>query len=187
MKLRMSEQYFNLQGRINTVVSFVIILGITALLLWGTGYIIPQPIAVTQQQIIPIPKQLPQIIPDSLASYNHSRPKEEAYVQKESEPVLKPLPSPSPQSTTLTTLTYNNSYYLQLGAFEEEARAWRQRHWLSNRHNRPVYVAVSPLNEIGKYKVLMGPFKSKKAAENYRIRHHLEGWPKHLEGLELIR
>lgn len=178
MRYRMSEHYFNLQGRINTLVSFGLVLLLSAGGMWGTGRLLVRPSKVTQQEVVSVSLPKPKTAPPS---QNKQEEVSEAPILSPSTPVADPPKKPSSTSKGPKPGTY----YLQIGAYTEEARAWRQRHWFNQRYTTSVYVAISPIERSGKYKVLVGPFPTRKKALEYGQTHHLEGWPKRLEGLDL--
>lgn len=180
----MSEEYFNIQTRISAILALMIGLGIASLTYWGIGKAsnaIKGPIVSrsTVVEIEPMPSPSPTLAPLKLESTPadtllHEDPLPATY--EEPEPARIPSPTARPARS--------NPYYLQLYAFVSETRAWDQKAFWAARLSQSVFVGIRPADEVP-YKVLAGPFGSRRQAISFRERNKLAGFPRQLEQIQL--
>jgi hypothetical protein len=76
------------------------------------------------------------------------------------------------------------AFYLQVHAFIDETKAWRQHDALKASLRREIWVGLSSSDPVP-YKVLIGPFASREEAIRFRDARRMEGFPKTSENLQL--
>lgn len=163
---RISDESFNMQTRISTMVAYLLGLLLSLLFYRGIDLVANEivPGAVTRQEIItpvlPEPEPL-QLLP---APEPLLEPKE-----KEAKPPIED-PEPTPVSEYETTprdlplpARETGVFYLQLYAFINVDRALIQQAVFSERLSYPVTVKKVD-GTIGPYKVIVGPFASRREA-----------------------
>lgn len=185
VRYRMSEESFNIQTRISAFLAIAIGLGIATLAYWGlskAGQALKGPVVSrsTTVEIEPAPEApAPPPPPVKLEKAPaDTLPAPEALPQTYEEPRPARLPAraapPAPGA----------AYYLQLHAFVSEARAWKQQAYWAARLPRRIHVGVQPGGAVP-YKVLAGPFGSRKQAIDFREKNKLIGFPRPLEQIQL--
>lgn len=179
-KQRFSEQSVNLRGKYSTLLMFVIGFGLTALILYGIqslGIVWGKPLwNISEQTIISKPNP-PKI--SKPKSSTTSKP-DTFYV----EPVKQYEHSDLNVQSTKNADELEALYFLQLYAFKKEARAWRQKSIWEVKVHKKVKVGIV-IGQEAPYKVLIGPFKERKAVLNYKNRNQLKGFPREATDIRL--
>ncbi len=184
VRYRMSEEYFNIQTRISVILAVVIGLSIATLTYWGlskasqaiTGPVISRSSSV---EIEPAPSPLSFPAPfEEEEPQLDTLPYAETLPENYEEPEPSRIPDPSPPPS------FEDPYYLQLHAFVSDTRAWNQKaHW-AKRLPRKVHVGIHSGAAVP-YKVLAGPFGSRKQAISFREKNKLIGFPRQLGQIQL--
>lgn len=177
VRYRMSEQYFNIQTRISMIAAVAVGLGIASLAYWGigkAGAAIKGPVISrsTTVEIEPIPSPPPTPPPLKLEAAPADTQATESPIPEtyeEPEPVRISAPPAAPLPA--------NSYYLQLHAFLSEARAWERKAYWAGRLPQSIRVGVLPGDGVP-YKVLAGPFSTRRQAISFREKNKLAGFPR---------
>ena len=179
VKHRISDESFNMQTRISTLVAYLIGLAFTGLIYWGIDQLSAtiRPTQETQQQIVDLSPSIPE---PTLPTIPEPKPE----VLPEAETVSPP-PVSAPKVAVPTVITeyeeptprtgsMADAHYIQLYAFNSADRAVAQRFRYEQLLSRPVRV-VPLMGTIGPYKVVVGPFASQLAAREFKYRTGLEG------------
>ena len=195
LRYRISERSFFHQTRITTLVSVVIGTLIAGGIFWGLDYLTdqariktgpPDPVdPPTEEEFKFFPTPEPYDTPIDTIEVDISPPAPEIAPVEETAPpraaepkLVAPAPRPAPLVITQET------YFLQLDAFEKVENADIQQAYWERRLRRAVWVAdASP--EWAPYKVLVGPFWDRGEALAYRRQKKLGGYARPLGYLRL--
>lgn len=190
LKVRMSEKAFALQARISNIAGLTIWLLFAALLFWGSSYLQSFWGSPDNENMEILPSPPPQPVyektPEAAPEAKVSAPDVAATPAQQNEPRLEtPPPQPTPYSALIS-----EPYYLQLGAYQYPQHARRSQSHYATHVQRPgsqrVWVAHAAGTAIP-YKVLVGPFPSRRAAVQFRKNHGLRGFPRPLEEMMLYQ
>lgn len=175
-KHRFSENAFNIQTRISAVLSIILVIGIAAALDYG--------IFKARVALNLFPSKQPNVIKYSVSpDISDQVPEVEIETAPEDKEKVKEKPpeAPKPEPAEKTTPA-KPQFYAQVEAFVNEENAWNEKMAVQPKVDRAVLVAVIRNDPIP-YKVLIGPFDSRKAAASYLRQHRLQGFPRSASGL----
>lgn len=191
LKYRYSEKSFAHQTNISTLAAILIALAIASSIHLGLDRLIKgldkeptplEPVKPGRSTLFPVGEDL------SPSPQPEQKPAPEPQPQPVSTPTSGPEPEPviiRPKPKPAPLVITEESFFLQVSAFEEEVYAWDHKESLEKRHSGKVWVAFGSADYIP-YKVLVGPFPDRKSAMTYRRQKKLSGFARPLEELRLF-
>ncbi|MCR9054943.1 MAG: SPOR domain-containing protein [Phaeodactylibacter xiamenensis] len=191
LKVRLSQKAFAMQTRITMIVGVGIIAA--TLLAFNYAYVRVVPMtaeapgkAAQELAPLPAPAQTPptpkqpviEPAPEAPAAAPELREPEKAAVAvPKPQPYFNPQPPPVPIETPV---------YLQLSAFRNYESAWAMQHRVAPHYRRPVWVGHHTYDAVP-YKVLIGPFRSRRAAIEFKKAQRLKAFPRTLDEIRLYQ
>ncbi len=184
VRYRVSEQSFDHQTRLSTMLAYLVALGIAVavhLALGKASRALNMPWVKKEEQTMVRSTPLEQPAPTPPPVYEPAPPPAVPTEYAAPEP-------PAAQEAPARPTAYHGdeSFYLQLYAFQSEARAWQQQQYWQGRLSLPVQVGIAPGEGIP-YKVVVGPFSSRADARRYGRSQRLEGFPRPHHGIRLYQ
>lgn len=199
LRYRISEQSFNMQARSSAALAYLLALSVALFIFfglekawdkYGSSWI------TKEETVTSTASSLEPTLPSSYSAPIHS-PSEETPPSEEvpsPETAAVPPPEPMPKREAAPELqpsfprAYEETgrYFAQLYAFQEEARAWAQKQYWEGRLSRRVWVGVAA-GEPAPYKVLAGPFGSRREARQYLRSQRLDGFPREQRNIRLYK
>lgn len=181
MKDRMAEDFLNQLSRKSAFVGIGLALVLSGLLYWGMSSVWDKGVAplvsasgVELETPLPSASPAPVDLPAPIVKEEQTTAVERELPATVAPQVPRPAPAPARQ----------NSWYIQLGAFNMEANAYSVLQTQSPGAGLRVYLAES--GDAAKWKILLGPFPSAQAARAYRNQHGIPGFPRSAVGLRLL-
>ena len=191
MKYRISEKSFIHQARFTTLASIAIALLIGGGIYRGTDLLAnrlkKEPAPILEVKTKPKPIELSPLMASQVPEEPFKKP-EPAEPAPATDPQTQPSPAPvivAARPKPAPVVITEESFFLQVSAFEEEVYAWDQKERLEKRHSGKVWVAFASADYIP-YKVLVGPFPDRKSAMAYRRQKKLGGFARALKELRLF-
>ncbi len=138
------------------------------------------------------PSSLEPTLPSAYSAPAYAPP-EEAAPSPEELPAPAPAPPPAarrepepPPAARPEAYEESGRYFVQLYAFQEEARAWAQKQYWEGRLSQRAWVGVAAGEPIP-YKVLVGPFPRRQDARQYMRSQGLAGFPREQDDIRLYK
>lgn len=191
LKVRLSQKAFTMQTRITMMVGAGIMAA--TVLAFNYAYVKLAPMtaaapgkAAQELAPLPAPAQTPptpqqpvmEPAPEAPAAAPEPRePEQAAIAVPQPQPYYSPPPPPAPVETPV---------YLQLSAFRHYESAWVMQQRVAQRYRRPVWVGQHGYDHAP-YKVLIGPFRSRRAAVAFKKAQRLKAFPRTLDDIRLYQ
>lgn len=191
LKLRLSQKAFAMQTRITIIVGVCIISATVLTVNYAYIKLAPLTEETTRnaaQELVAVPSPSPppprpkqpviEPAPEPDAPAPEPREAEQAAVAvPQPQPYHSPPPPPAPIGTPI---------YLQLSAFRNYESAWALQQRVAPRYRRPVWVGHHTYDAVP-YKVLIGPFRSRRAAIEFKKAQRLKAFPRTLDEIRLYQ
>lgn len=189
VKQRVSPQSFHIQTRLSTIAGIALTIALTALLNWGfiRAYQLIKRPASGRTAPVETFSTAPAPLPPALTA-----PKDTATSPPRPRVPAAEAPLPAddrsdkgrrrPRPRSYDRRDYQIPHYLQLGAFYEADYALDLRARHARRLDLPIQIIRVP-GDPAPYKVLAGPFRSRREAKQYGARQRLRGFPRPVNSL----
>lgn len=171
VRRRITHDSFRLQTRYAIIMSFGLGTALTLLLNLGYCQVFPYAapaLVANETRVLPTPVPSPTpltVVPPVLAPAPVVRTVQDTVVALEERPRVTRLAN----------------HYLQVNAFSDHPTAERNQQRLQGQHQISVRVVYLPATAQPPYKVLLGPFDSPRAVQDYQARYGLEGFYRSLQ------
>lgn len=191
LKVRLSQKAFAMQTRITMIVGVGIIAA--NILAFNYAYVNLAPLTEeaagnAEQELVPVPSSAqPPSRPKQPVIEPAPEPEAPAPEPREAEQAAVAVPQPQPYyRPQLPPSPIETPVYLQLSAFRNYESAWAMQQRAAPHYRRPVWVGQHTYDAVP-YKVLIGPFRSRRAAIEFKKAQRLKAFPRTLDDIRLYQ
>lgn len=182
---RLSEESFNIQTRTSTIIGATVALLVAGGIYWGIesvkSYFPKAPVMVEEQTVIlPFTSSTKEQDVESGQEHIPTPVRPSSSPAQAAIPDASPATRPTAYEASAPIQMGKGTYYLQLGAYVDGAKALRHAQGLRERYGSLLQTVQLP-ETTGPNKVLLGPFRTRRDVVRYRQQHQLKGFVRQLQ------